>query len=141
MSEANFEQSLNVSERKRWLFFGLPFTFTVYTLKNKSLILKEGFLNTSENEILLYRIVDMTLNRTLFQRIFGLGSIVLEAQDKTHPYLEIKNIKHSRNFRDLLANAVENDKLRLRMRQGELIDSQADGFDDLSCACEELHQH
>ena len=140
MPQANYEQPLNVSERKRWLFFGLPFTFTVYTLLNKKLVLKEGFVNTSENEILLYRIVDMTLNRSLFQRIFGLGSIVLEAQDKTHPTLVIKNIKHALNFRDLLANAVENDKLRLRMRQGELIDSQADSFDDFACSCGE-HEH
>lgn len=135
----NMETPLNVSERKRWLLFGLPFTFTVYTLQNKKLTLKEGFLNTSENEILLYRIVDMTLNRSFMQRIFGLGDIVLEAQDKTHPTLTIKNIKHARNFKELLANAVEDDKLRLRMRQGELIDSHADGLEDHDCCCEDVH--
>ena len=118
--------AFSVSERKRWLILGLPFTFTVYTLENRKLILKEGFFNTKENEILLYRIVDMTLNRSLMQKIFGLGSLTIEAQDKTHPTLIIKNIKHVRNFKELLSNAVEEDKLRLRMRQGELIDSQAD---------------
>lgn len=128
--------AFSVSERKRWLFLGVPFTFTVYTLENKKLILKEGFFNTKENEILLYRIVDMTLNRSLMQKIFGLGSLTIEAQDKTHPTLVIKNIKHVRNFKELLSNAVEEDKLRLRMRQGELIDSQADG----DCVhCDDIH--
>lgn len=89
-----------VKERKRLLFFGLPWTFTTYTLNNKKLILKEGFLNTTENEILLYRVLDITLKRSLGQRIFGLGSVVVEAQDKTHPQLVIKNIKRSQEFRE-----------------------------------------
>ncbi len=135
--EEHSNPAFSVSERKRWLFFGLPFTFTVYTLENKKLILKEGFFNSKENEILLYRIVDMTLSRSLIQKLFGLGSLTIEAQDKTHPSLVIKNIKHVRNFKELLSNAVEEDKLRLRMRQGELIDSQADDdcfhSDDMHC--------
>lgn len=120
------KESFQVTERRRWLLFGLPFTFTTYTLTNKKLLLKEGFLNTRENEILLYRIVDMTLSRSLPQRLFGLGTLTVEAQDKSHPTLSIRNIRHVREFKELLSNAVEEDKLRLRMRQGELIDSDAD---------------
>ena len=130
------KDSFQVTERRRWLFFGLPFTFTTYTLSNKKLLLKEGFLNTRENEI--YRVVDMTLTRNLPQRMFGLGTLTVEAQDKTHPTLCIRNIRHVREFKELLSNAVEDDKLRLRMRQGELIDSDADhdGFpDEMECDC------
>lgn len=120
------KESFQVTERRRWLLFGLPFTFTTYTLTNKKLLLKEGFLNTRENEILLYRIVDMTLSRSLPQRLFGLGTLTVEAQDKSHPTLALRNIRHVREFKELLSNAVEEDKIRLRMRQGELIDSHAD---------------
>ena len=119
-----------VKERKRLLFFGLPWTFTTYTLNNKKLILKEGFLNTTENETLLYRVLDITLKRSLGQRIFGLGSVVVEAQDKTHPQLVIKNIKRSQEFRERLSGAVEEEKLRLRMRRGELIDGGVEDGDD-----------
>ena len=124
------KESFQVTERRRWLLFGLPFTFTTYTLTNKKLLLKEGLLNTRENEILLYRVVDMTLSRSLAQRLFGLGTLTVEAQDKSHPRLAIRNIRHVTEFKDLLSNAVEEDRLRLRMRQGELIDSdaEADGF-------------
>lgn len=133
-------QAFEVKERKRLLLFGLPLTFTTYTLQNKKLTLKEGFLNTRENETLLYRIVDMTLTRSLPQRVFGLGTLVIEAQDKTHPTLVIKNIRHAKEFKNLLSNAIEEDKLRLRMRQGELIHSDADGdglpdYDDVDCDC------
>ena len=120
---------LPVKGRKRWLFFGLPFTFTTYTLAEKKLILRQGFFNINENETLLYRVVDMTLRRSLIQRIFGLGTLMVEAQDKTHPTLVIKNIRHSKQFRDLLSQAVENDKIRLRMRQGELIDPDMEADD------------
>ena len=120
---------LPVKERKRWLFFGLPFTFTTYTLAEKKLILRQGFFNINENETLLYRVVDMTLRRSLIQRIFGLGTLMVEAQDKTHPTLVIKNIRHSKQFRDLFSQAVENDKIRLRMRQGELIDPDMEADD------------
>ena len=116
-------QSTNITERKRWLLFGLPFTFTTYTLQNKKLLLKEGFFNTVENEILLYRIVDITLKRSLLQRMFGLGNLTIEAQDKTHPTLLIKNIKRVRRFKDTMDQAIEDDKIRLRVRRGELIDS------------------
>lgn len=116
----------SVKERKRWLFFGIPWTFTTYTLNNKKLILKEGFFSTTENEILLYRVLDITLRRNLFQRMFGLGSVIVEAQDKTHAQLVIKNIKRSQKFRELLSDAVEADKIRLRLRRGELIDFDGD---------------
>ena len=31
------EEEFELRERKRWLFFGLPFTFTTYRLTNKKL--------------------------------------------------------------------------------------------------------
>lgn len=57
-------------ERKRWLLFGLPFTFTKYTLTNRKLLINEGLLTSKENEILLYRVLDITLQRTLYRKYF-----------------------------------------------------------------------
>lgn len=72
-------------ERKRWLLFGLPFTFTKYTLTNRKILINSGFFTSREDEILLYRVLDMTLSRTLIQKLFGLGTVVVEAQDKFQP--------------------------------------------------------
>ena len=87
-------------ERKRWLFFGIPWTFTKYILTKKKLIIEMGLFNSTENEILLYRITDMTLKRSFWQKIFGLGTLIVYAHDKTTPTLEIKNIKHIREFKE-----------------------------------------
>lgn len=112
-----------MNERKRWAFFGIPWTFTKYTLMTKKIMLTQGLIKTVENEILLYRILDISLSRNLIQKIFKLGTIMVYAHDKTNPTLQIKNIKHSREFRDSLAEAVEKDRIRMKMRQGEIIDS------------------
>lgn len=120
-----------IQERKRWLFFGIPWTFTKYTLTPKRIVLNEGLLRSTENEILLYRVIDMELSRTLFQKMFKLGTVTVKSKDASHPLLEIKNIKHSREFRNQLAECVEKERLRMRVRQGEVYDPQGnDEHDD-----------
>ena len=37
--------SVQFVERKRWLFLGLPFTFTKYTVKEDVLTINKGFFN------------------------------------------------------------------------------------------------
>ncbi len=109
-------------ERKRWGFLGLPWTFTKYILTSKKIIIQKGFFRSVENEILMYRVIDMTLSRTLFQKMFGLGTLVVYSHDKTTPELEVKNIKHIREFKEVLSEAVEKDRMRMKMRQSEIVD-------------------
>lgn len=117
------------SERKRLMFFGLPFTFTKYTITKKKLILNEGLFTSVENEILLYRVLDITLKRTLGQKICGLGTVIVQSQDKTHSVLYIKNIKNPVQFKENLSNYVEEEKARLNMRRGEYINGDNDCHD------------
>ena len=109
-------------ERKRLLFFGLPWTFTKYTLNPKKLLINTGLLTSVENEILLYRVMDITVKRTLMQKIFRLGSIKVVSSDKTSPNLEIKNIRNVTQFRDALSEYIEESRRQYRMRAGEIID-------------------
>lgn len=127
MAEKNIEgPDIIAEERKRLIFFGLPWTFTKYTLTNKKLIYAKGLLKSTENEILLYRIADITYTRTLPQKLFGLGTITIYSHDKTNSTLEIKNIKNSREFREKISDASEKDRLRMKVYQSELIGSDAD---------------
>jgi uncharacterized membrane protein YdbT with pleckstrin-like domain len=110
-----------IKERKRWLLFGLPFTFTTYSLSSKSLTLRKGLLTTTEDDLLLFRVMDVSLRRTLMQKLFGLGSMTINSSDKTSPMLEIKNIKNFRIFKDTLDERVEKERLRMRFKTGELM--------------------
>ncbi len=124
------KDNIIIKERKRWLFLGLPFTFTTYTLTDKMLIVKTGFLNTTEDEIKLYRIVDMTVRRTLWQRIVGLGSLEVNSKDQSSGNFIIKNIKHVKEFRAYLTEYLERDRSTRGMRGAEMIDSMPDADGD-----------
>ena len=95
------------AERKRWLFLGLPFTFTKYTINDERLIIKRGFLNTTEDTCYLYKIIDTRINRSLFERMVGLGTVVCYTGDTTDKKIELKHIKHSKEVSDYLIGQTE----------------------------------
>lgn len=116
-------------DRKRTLF-GLPWSFTKYSLSDDRLFISTGFLSTKEDEVRLYRIMDISLNRTLGQRIFGLGTIKCCSADKTLGDFEIKNIKKSKDVKELLSEMVENERNRKKVTSREFIDHEDSEFDD-----------
>ena len=119
------EEGVLWRDRKRNL--GLPLSFTVYKLKEDRLFLQQGFFTTRYEETLLYRVRDLSLRRTLWQKIFGVGSIVVTSSDKSNPYLELKNIKNTMEVKELLHDKVEDMRSKKRMRVNEMIDSPFDG--------------
>lgn len=114
-------------DRKR--FLGMPLSFTRYALSDDRLFLSVGFFSVKDEELLLYRIRDISMKRSLWQRIFGVGTVTVRSSDKSTPTLELKNIKHPQDFKELLHENVEACKLRRRMRVGEMI-TDIDGTDD-----------
>lgn len=113
-------------DRKRPIF-GLPLSFTKYSLTEEKLLITTGFLSTKEEEIKLYRIMDLTLKRSLWQRIFGVGTIHCCSGDKTTPEFDIKDIKKPANIKELLSKNIEiqRDKKRIAGREF-LVDSEDD---------------
>ena len=107
-------------DRKR-IIFGLPWTFTRYSLTQEKLVIDTGFISRKEDEIRLYRILDITLERPLSQRIWGLGSIRLNTADKTSPELVIKRIKHAKTVKDMLSDMVEKERDEKRIAAREFM--------------------
>lgn len=116
-------------DRKRYL--GMPLSFTRYAMSEDRLFLSEGFFNIKDEEVLLYRIRDINTSRTLWQRIFGVGTVTVTSADKTMPTLVLKNIKKPLETKELLHQYVEEMKIRRRVRLGEIMtDSECDHEDD-----------
>ena len=118
------------TDKKRWGFLGLPLTFTRYTLTEEKLLVDSGFLSKKQEEVRLYRIMDMTLNRSFGQRIFGLGTIVCNTADKTSPTLELKNIKKPKDIKEKLSDMVESERERKRVSSREYMTHDYDGDGD-----------
>ena len=74
------------NDRKR-PFLGLPLSFTKYTLLEDKLLIDTGIFSLNQEEVKLYRIMDLTMKRSLLQRIFGVGTIHCCSADKTTPVL------------------------------------------------------
>jgi len=106
-------------DRRRRL--GLPLSFTKYALSEDRLFLETGLLSTNCEEIILYRVRDISLSISLWQRIFGVGTVKILSSDKSRPQLELKNIKAPRETKELIHQAVEDMKLSRRMRTSEIM--------------------
>lgn len=115
-------------DRKRYL--GLPLSFTRYAMSEDRLFLSQGLLNIKDEEILLYRVRDLSLSRTLGQRLFGVGTIVVTSSDKSQPVLQIKNVKVPSDVKEMIHTQVEEMKVRRRVRINEVSTSNDDTFDD-----------
>ena len=108
-------------DKKR--YFGMPISFTRYALSEDRLFLSVGFLNIKDDEILLYRVRDIDTQRTLWQRIFGVGTVTVVSSDKTMTNLVLKNVKDPVFVKELLHKQVEEMKIRRRVRLGEIMTS------------------
>ena len=116
-------------DKKR--YFGMPISFTRYALSEDRLFLSLGFLNIKDDEILLYRVRDIDTQRTLWQRLFGVGTVTVVSSDKTMPTLVLKNVKDPVFVKELLHKQVEEMKIRRRVRLGEIMTSSMDDDSDL----------
>ena len=120
------------SDRKRYM--GMPISFTRYSLSKDRLFLSVGFLTVRDEEILLYRIRDINTKRTLWQRIFGVGTITVVSSDKSMPVLVIKNVKDPLTVKELIHDHVEDAKRKNRVRVSEIsgdFDTDEDFDDDI----------
>lgn len=108
-------------DRKRWVFLGLPWTFTKYRLTPSKLLVETGFLNKDEEEIRLYRITDVSLHRSFFERMFGLGTITLQSGDTTNPTQELKHVKNAKTVKEVVSQSIETSRRENGVRTSEMV--------------------
>lgn len=117
-------------DRKR-PFFGLPWSFTRYSLTDERIFIETGLFNLVENEVRLYRVLDVQLVRPFTQRIFGVGSIVVHSSDKSLGDFTIQKVKDPKRVKELLSELVEKERVAKRVGTREYFgDSDDDGDDE-----------
>ena len=118
------EDTVYWSDRKRIL--GMPISFTKYNLIPGKFIADSGLINTTREMIMLYRILDIKLEKTFMQKIFGVGSLYLHTNDQTAGEFVIKNVKNPNMVMDLLSDKVEKERRKQRIRATEIMSNDED---------------
>ncbi|MDD4541887.1 MAG: PH domain-containing protein [Eubacteriales bacterium] len=115
------EEQILWKDRKRYL--GLPISFTRYEVTSTRFIIRTGLFTTNTEEVLLYRVLDLKLKRTLWQKLFRVGTITIHTMDQTARLTEFKNIKGSEKVRQFLGKIVEAERDRKRITAREIYGS------------------
>lgn len=120
-------------DRKR-NFLGLPWTFTVYELNEDFLRVQTGLFNTKYDRVNLYRITDITVTRSFWQKIIGTGTLHIDSGDQTMRDFDIRNIRLPMETEALLSESVEtarrNNRVFTREGLGTSSDADGDGIPD-----------
>ncbi|MCM1123804.1 MAG: PH domain-containing protein [Eubacterium sp.] len=111
------------------MFFGLPFTFTKYTVTDEVITINDGLLNTKENDCYLYKVQDVELQVSLAERIFKLGTVACYTGDNTHPQLFLSHIKNAKEIKNYILRASE--EARRRRRTLNTLNINADDIDEM----------
>ena len=112
--------SIEFVEKKRWLFLGLPFTFTKYVIKEDMITVDTGVFTKVENDCYMYKVQDVEHTASIWERMVGLGTIVCYTGDTTHPKLLIEHIRNSKQIKEFILK--ESEEARLKRRTVNMLD-------------------
>ena len=124
--------SVEFVEKKRWLFLGLPFTFTKYVIKEDMITVDTGVFTKVENDCYMYKVQDVEHTASIWARMVGLGTIVCYTGDTTHPKLLIEHIRNSKAIKEFILK--ESEEARLKRRTVNMLDigsGEVEDIDDL----------
>ena len=118
-------------ERKRLLFFGLPWTFTKYYIEEESITIKRGLLTLVEDDTYMYKVQDVRMVRSLGERIFGLSTIICYTGDVTDKELRLVHVKNGAEIKKFIREASERERRKKRTLHTMDIDGNISDMDDL----------
>ena len=78
---------------------------TSYELTNERLKISEGFIARREDDVELYRIKDTKFSQGIIERMFGIGTVVIQGSDMTGTVVMTK-VANPKYLRETLRNTV-----------------------------------
>ena len=123
------EEEILWYDRKR-TFLGLPWSFTKYKLYESKITMEKGLFNRTEEEVKLYRVVDISYTQSFGERICKTGTLILTSTDATLPHLELKHIKNAKKIKDVISHMTEEARQKAGIKATEMLSPQ---FNDCDC--------
>lgn len=90
---------------------------TTIAIDEDRLVLRTGVLTKTVSSMELFRMLDITLVHPWWQRLLGIGTLVIHANDASHPRLELEGMPQAEWLRDTLNRAVIDCRERKGMRE------------------------
>ena len=118
-------------EKKRLLFFGLPWTFTKYIIEEENITIKKGLFTLVEDDTYMYKVQDVKMVRSLMERIFGLSTIICYTGDVTDPELRLIHVKNGAEIKKFINEASERERRKKRTLHTMDIDGSVGDYDDI----------
>ncbi len=87
-----------------------------FTLTSERLRTERGVLSKKRDELELYRVRDIETRQTVWQRLVGVGSVVLLTSDRSDPTLVMPSIRGHREVADLVRRNTETMRRIKRVR-------------------------
>lgn len=115
------EEQILWTDRKRVTVFALPWSFTKYELTPTKLLVSVGLLNRQEDEIRLYRVRDVSLSQSIWERMSNVGTLKVISTDASTPECLLRHIKNPRRVKDVLSQTVEMARKKSGVRASELM--------------------
>ena len=117
------DEDFNADEKTLWKGYrrilGIKYFFTKYTITNKRIIVESGVLRYTSEEVMLFRVNDLSLRKGILERAVSCGTVVVRSSDKNSPILNIGSIRDSEKVRNLLSHQVEIARKEARVRNTE----------------------
>lgn len=97
-----------------------------YELSSQRIMIKRGVLSRRIDDLELYRVRDLSIEQPLHYRVLGLGNLVMETSDRSHPHMVIPAVAKPHDLLNLIRTNVEERRRVTRTREVDL-----DGGDEL----------
>jgi uncharacterized membrane protein YdbT with pleckstrin-like domain len=91
-----------------------------YEITTQRVRIRQGVFSKRTDELELYRVKDSTVLEPFWQRMFGIGNIVITTNDTTTPTLTLEALPNAPETREKLRAAIEECRDRKRVRIAEL---------------------
>ncbi len=103
-----------------------------FELTTERLRITKGVINQNIDEVELYRVKDMVIERKWWMRLTGLGNVHLQTSDRSLPHVDIPAIRDCVGLREALRKKVEAMRDKKRVREMDFDETGEGGeFDDL----------
>ena len=108
--ETNIAQSdlLAGAETEEILWQGRPLLSltTRYVITNQRVRVISGLLGKDREDVELVRVQDMDQNQSMGERLLNVGDVIIHSHDRSHPTLQLQNVKNPQEVHEILRRAV-----------------------------------